>query len=399
MRHQKIFDMQAPPPAMTAGELRMKLGHLSGVLAAGKYKAIALYSEAALRWLTGLKHQLGDIAPSAVSPVNALVQVKDSGKFKISIIAKPFEMPRLRSEIPQVFDTVPEIEYGFLEQMPAMDPGTVHSASDNYQQLADQMIRPLPGGVDGSSYAKLSWLAGATMKVLSETAQELEAGMNGLTVRGRVLCNLAREGIDANLVLIALSGQETYLHPVASAQYRVEKGKWMKLVVGTRYAEHIVSQSLMVKLGGSVSEHEAEVYRALQQASVEYADLYREGAKESDIYKGMVERFRKVEHDTGLSGFGKSATLHHPGGGTSPLGNRDRMIDPSGSRTCGAWTQFAVNPADTLLSLKVEFQGIIQPDGAPPEILELHRMAPALSFSEIKASGGTTAILPDLFVV
>ena len=391
--------MRTPPPAITAGELRMKLDHLSGVLAAGKYNAIALYSEGSLRWLTGLKQQLGDIAPFAVSPVNALVLIKDSGGFKITIIAKPFEMPRLRSEVPPVFDMVPDIEYGFLEQMPSPESGTAHSTSDNYQQMVDQIIRPLLGGVDSNSYSKLSWLSGATMKVLSETAQELEPGMNGLAIRGRMLCNLARAGIDANLVLIALSGQETHLHPIASAQYQVEKGKWMKLVVGTRYAEHIVSQSLMVKLGGSVSDHEAEVYRALQQASVEYADLYREGTKECDIYAGMIERFRKVEHDFGLKGFAQSAVLHHPGGGTSPLGNRDRMIDPSGIRTCEAWTQFAINPVDTLCGLKVELQGIIQPSGAPPVILDMHRMAPALSFSKIKAEGGTTTVLPDLFIV
>ncbi|NOU36301.1 MAG: M24 family metallopeptidase [Kiritimatiellaceae bacterium] len=373
--------------------------HLAGVLADCGYAAVVFSSEGAMRWLTGLKHQLGDIAPGAASPVQALVQVSSTDSFKITVVSKTFEMPRLKDEIPSVFKLFPGIEFNFSETVPPLTASTATADSKDYLAVMDRIVRPLPGGLEGSSFKKLEWLSGTAMQALGETAGQLREGMNGLMVRGLLLDNLAARGVDANLVLIALAGQELHLHPIASAQYRVRPEKWMKLVVGARYAEHIVSQSLMVKLGGSVSDREADVYRALQQAAVEYADLYRESVRESDIYAGMVERFKMIENDTGLSGFAQSATLHHPGGGTSPLGNRDRMIDPAGTRRLESWTQFAINPVDTLLGFKVELQGIVRPDGVAPLILDMSQLAPALSFRKVTSSNGTTALLPDLMVI
>ena len=390
---------QSPPPAITPAELRLKLRHLAGILAQAGYEAVVFSAEGAMRWLTGIKHQLGDIAPSAVSPVQALVQVCGDDAFKITIIAKPFEMPRLKDEIPAVFDEFSDITVNFEETIPSLPARTLVPESGDYAELNGKIIRPVLGGFEGNSFKKLDWLSRASMNVLGETAREIEEGLSGLTIRGLLLNNLAKHGIDANLVLVALYGQEAHLHPIASAQYRVEKERWMKLVVGTRYAEHIASQSLMVNLGGVVSSREAEVYRALQQAAVEYADLYRAGARGLDIYAEMIDCFRQIEQESGLYGFGRSATLHHPGGGTSPLGNRDRMLNPSGSLVCEPWTQFAINPVDTLCGFKVELQGVIQPDGKPPQVLDMHSDAPDIPFNTVISRGGTKAVLPDLLVL
>ncbi|MGE4488847.1 MAG: M24 family metallopeptidase [Kiritimatiellales bacterium] len=390
---------QIPPPLTTGSELQSKLRHLAQVLGNAGYESIVLSSEGALRWLTGMKHQLGDIAPSAASPVQMLVRICNGDTFNITLTAKPFEMPRLKDELPPVFDGLPNVTVDFQETVPPVTTGMLLPDAEDYPELTGRIIRPVPGGFEGNSFKKLEWLSRTSMRVLGKTARQLEEGMDGLAVRGLILHNLMKCGVDANLVLVALYGQESHLHPIASTQYHVERGRWMKLVVGARYAEHIVSQSLMVNLGGDISAREAEVYRALQQAAVEYADLYREGAGEADIHAEMIACFRQIEQDRGLHGFAQSATLHHPGGGTSPLGNRDRMLDPSGKRVCEPWTQFAINPVDALCDLKVELQGLIQPQGKPPLILDMHADAPDIPFRTVTSRGGTKAVLPDLFII
>lgn len=391
---------QAIENKLSPEELRLKLFHLAGVLSAAGCDAVVLSSEGALRWLTGMKHQLGDIAPFAPSPVQALIKLQRESLFEITIISKPFEMPRLKDEIPAVFGAVDEVTFNFCEQLPELTKHTLSPEAADYAQWVDAIVRPLPGGLEGESYRRLDRLSRNSMRALAETASQLDEGMNGLNVRGLVLNNLAKHGIDANLVLVALNGQEAHLHPIASAQYQIKRECWMKLVVGARCAEHIVSQSLMVKLGGSISEPEAKVYRALQQASVDYADLYREGVRESDIYADMIECFRQVERESDLPGFARSAMLHHPGGGTSPLGNRDRMLNPDGMLTCEPWTQFAINPVDALRSFKVELQGVIVPGGKPPLILDMHSDAQELlPFRTVVSRGGTQAVLPDLLIV
>jgi len=65
------------------------------------------------------------------------------------------------------------------------------------------------------------------------------------------------------------------------------------------------------------------------------------------------------------------------------------------------WTQFAINPVDCLAGLKVELQGIVQSDGAPPHILDTSKyVSPEmLSFREVKSGLGTRALLPELLIV
>ena len=50
--------------ALTAEEIGMKLGHLGHILRKRNCDAILFRCEGAMRWLTGIKHQVGDIAPS-----------------------------------------------------------------------------------------------------------------------------------------------------------------------------------------------------------------------------------------------------------------------------------------------------------------------------------------------
>jgi hypothetical protein len=224
--------------------------------------------------------------------------------------------------------------------------------------------------------------------------------MDGAEVRALMLSRLVAYGIDANVALTSLAGQQRHLHPIAAADYRVERGQWLKLVVGSRYAEHIVSQTLMVRLGGQADERERRIYEALQDATVAYADLYRDGAREREIHEDMLLCFAEIEKRYGLPGFAASATLHHPGGGTSPLGNRDRMLDPAGVRACEAWTQFALNPVDSLAGFKVEVQGVTRPGGASPVLLDTAEFASdILPFRQVRSPAGLTARLPELLTL
>ena len=385
--------------ALTAEEIGMKLGHLGHILRERNCDAILFRCEGAMRWLTGIKHQVGDIAPSAVSPVNALVRIDERGGFILSLISSRFERPRLIDQVPAIFAAAPEVKIDFLDAAPQLPETTLVPEGKEYQEVIDLIVRPVLGGLEGHSYRKLAWLTQTTMGVLAETAHQLRPGENGLEVRTRLLHNLARYGIDASLVLIGLAGQERHLHPVATADCRVEPDHWLKLVVGSRFAEHIVSQSLMVKLGGRVTKREQDIYHALQDATVEYADCYRAGAMERDIFTGMTSRWQQIADKYRLTGFAASALLHHPGGGTSPLGSRDRMLDPAGIRTFAPWTQFAINPVDALAAFKVELQGIVLPDGRPPLVPKMSGCASGLAFRQVVAEGGTTAQLPELLTV
>ncbi len=385
---------------ITSIEIEQKLGHLIDVLNHYRYDSMLLNAEGAMRWLTGLKHQLGDIAPFAISPVSAYIGILSDKLVKLSFATKPFELARVNFEIPMIFDNVKSVKYEIGKTLPDFGDKTLLPNNPEYQNVLDKIVRPLLGGFTGPQYQKLKWLANITMKVLAETARQLKPGMNGLQVRGLLLNNLAQESVDANLVLISLDGQQNHLHPIASANYVVTEDKWLKLVVGSRYSEQIVSQSLMVKLGGMVNEYEQRAYHALQDSAVEYADCYRSGKLESEVYREMQQRFIWVAEQYDLKGFAKSAKLHHPGGGTSPLGNRDRMLDPEGCRKFDSWTQFAINPVDILQGFKVELQGIVLPDDKPPFILDMSEYCEDLiDFREVVSRSGTTAKLPELLIV
>ena len=57
-------------------ELTGKMDHMRGVLERGGWDAILLNSEGAVRWLTGIRHQVIDIAADAESPVQVLFRLQ-----------------------------------------------------------------------------------------------------------------------------------------------------------------------------------------------------------------------------------------------------------------------------------------------------------------------------------
>ncbi len=386
------------PAALTATELRDKLAHLKQVLNRHKLKSILLAPEGAMRWLTGLRQQIIDIAPNAPSPVQALVAPKGSGA-TVTIITTPIEMPRVKDQIPAVFAGQKGVSVKFSTALPATGAGCLLPDQKSYAVVLGEIVRPLLGGLAGNQYKKLEWLAGMTGALLAEAAHRLEPGQNGGLIRGQLFESFARNGVESNLFLIALKGQETHLHPLYDERYKVSQGSWIKLVAGARYADQIMSETAMVRFGGGVTSTQAKYYRALQQGVVEYADCYRAGATEKQMYVELGRRFARIEKETGLKGFGKFAYLHHLGGPTSPIGNRDYIISQTGKGVMFPGMQFAINPVEGYGCTKVEIQGLVLPTGAP-HLLDNSRFTPKSlqTYTQITAAGGTSGLIPDLIV-
>ncbi len=384
------------PPAITPEELTSKLSHLRAVLDRHGASSILLACEGAMRWLTGSRHQVIEIAPTAASPVQALVRLRSSIA-EVTFITSHTEMPRIQDQLPGVFEGIDEVRIGFQGSAPPLPDHVLLPGVTLYDTVLGEIVRPLVGGLEGNQLRKLEWLYAITTAVLTDSARSVKAGMNGAEIRGMVFNALASRDVECNLILVALAGQEKHFHPLYDARYRAERGCWIKLVAGSRYADLIVSCTVMGKVGQSLSRLEAEIYAALQRGTVEYADLYRNGMVESDIYTDVGTRFVRIEKETGLKGFQKSAYFHHMGGPTSPLGNRDYLLEAGGSRRMFSWMQFAINPCDVLQYTKVELQGFVKDDG-PPAMLDGSRFLtgdPRL-FTEIRASGGTTAIVANV---
>ena len=384
-----------PPPTITKEELEGKLGHLRAVIERRGFDTILLGCEGAIRWLTGTRHQIVDIAPDAGSPVRALVRL-GPGAVEVTFLTTRIEMPRIKDQLPEVFRGVPGVSVDFRESLPLPEDALLPGGA-GYEEALAEIVRPLLGGREGNQLRKLEWLHAMTAAVLAETALRLKAGMNGSEVRGMVFGGLASRDVECNLIMVALAGQEKHFHPLYSSRYRAEPGGWVKLVTGTRYAELIVSATVMAKITSSPSKEEARVYAALQRGAVEYADLYRNGMSESDIHREVGERFMTIERETGLMGFQRSAYFHHLGGPTSPMGNRDYLLEAGGTHRMFPWMQFSINPCDVLQYTKVELQGIVMPEGAPL-VLDGSRFVPQDLglFSEIRARGGTVAMVANV---
>ena len=132
---------------------------------------------------------------------------------------------------------------------------------------------------------------------------------------------------------------------------------------------------------------------------MEYADCYRNGATEGEIYEEIGGCFKRVARQFGLRGFGKNAYAHHPGGPVSPMGNRDYLLEAGSKRKVFPWMRFAINPVDLLSNLKVEIEGIATEQGGPI-ILDESKYTPSrlMTYSEITTNRGTTGKVADLIV-
>jgi hypothetical protein len=384
------------PPRITRDELEGKLLHVHGILERRGFSGILLTSEGAMRWLTGTRHQIVDIAPDAESPVRAVVRIQAAAT-EVTFITTRIEMPRVRDQMPEVFRGLSGVSIAFELELPQSADGLLLPGHAAYHDALGEIVRPLAGGGEGNQLQKLKWLFSMTTAVVTETALGIRPGMDGADVRGLVFRNLAARDVESNLILVALAGQERHFHPLYESRYRAEAGCWMKIVVGGRYADLIVSTTVMAKIGSAPSREEALVYAALQQGTVEYADLYRNGMGESEIWAGVGERFAEIEKKTGLKGFQQSAHFHHMGGPTSPLGNRDYLLEQKGTGRMFPWMQFAINPCDVLQYTKVELQGIVMPEG-PPLMLDGSRFVPKDLglFSEVRAERGTVASVANI---
>jgi Xaa-Pro aminopeptidase len=384
------------PALLEREELAVKLAHCTAELARAKADAIVFSQEGAMRWLTGTRHEIAAISPDAPSPVQAIVRAAGS-RVEIAFFTTRIEMPRVKDQVPAVFTGHPGLAISFHETPPSGSGRLLAPPSPECVEVMGRIVRPVVGGLEGNQYAKLSWLCAATTAALAETAGELAPGMDGALVRAKALASLLRRDIDSNLVLVALAGQERHLHPLWESRYRIEKDCWVKLVAGARYAEAIISATVMVKFGSRPSPEAQASYRALQEGVVEYADCYRAAAVEGEIYTETGRRFESLGRKHGIPGFGAAAYAHHPGGPTSPIGNRDYLLEERGTRTMFPWMQFAINPVEPRHSTKVELQGIVMPDG-PPHSLDASRFTPSrlLSFTEIVSANGTQAKVADI---
>jgi len=389
-----LSDYGKPNP-LSPNELEDKLFHLSSILRSKEADGIIFRQEGALRWLTGVRHQIINIAPDAVSPVQVLVVMKEDG-WDFTFVTSRFEMPRIKEQLPPIYEDCPKIQINFSESFPPIPNNIISSIDSTYFTVVSEIIQPLVGGLKGNQYKKLQWLSCMTSAIMAETANTIEPGMNGSIVRGMLFNNFSHWDIESNLIMVSLSGQEKFFHPLYDSRYRIDPDSWVKLVAGTRYVDMIVSASIMIKFNGC-SEHAQRTYRCLQEAVIEYADCYRVNALESDIYTSVGERFRAVGERFGLPEFFQSAYAHHLGGPTSPLGNRDYIITQTGSHKMFSWMQFALNPMETKYYTKIEVQGIIMPFG-PPLIIDSSTFTPplALEYTKVVSSGGTNGNLANI---
>lgn len=383
------------PAEITKVELQDKLAHLTAVLKAEKKSGVLLNQEGAMRWLTGVRHQIIDISPADVSPVSALCEIKGKS-VSITFITAPFEMDRIKDQLPKVFKGIARIK--FVNTLAKLGKTVLLPGAADYNKVVGKIVRPLIGGLRGNQYKKYDWVASMQNALVVKCAYEIEPGMNGRDVRAMMFKTFADHGLETNMLLIALKGQGNHLHPLYDERYKVGKNCWLKLVSAGRHADVIVSETLMVKFG-KMTNKEAAAYAALQDATVEYADLYRNGVNEQVLYKECGKRFNKVARKYGLKGFGKSAYLHHLGGPTSPLGNRDYCLDASSSADCFAGMSFAINPVENIFGTKVEVQGIVQEEGAP-HMLDISKYTDDKlhTFRTVTSENGTVCQMPEVIL-
>ncbi|PKL27934.1 MAG: hypothetical protein CVV46_09010 [Spirochaetae bacterium HGW-Spirochaetae-2] len=359
--------MRRPMP-ITKVEFCAKVKQLEDILESHGYTGAYLCSEGAMRWFTGMRHQVVDISPNAPTTVQAIVTVHPQRS--ISFFSEPWEAARVGDIMAKGIWNDCGIAVSYGGSSPDFSrPGLLSPTLAGYAELERTIVSPLSEGTAGNQWDKLMWLIGESRQALVEVARLLRPGMTGWDVRSAIYEAYHRRHIELNLVMLGLSGMQKHAHPVIDDDSVVEDGSMVKLVVGARYFDMIHSASQLVAIGRKPSERELHVHRALQEATLAYADQYRSDAVESDLYHCLGPIFLSVAKKQALAGFEKSAYLHHGGGPLSPLGSRDFVVTERGTRSIFPYAQFALNPVDALHYLKFELQGVTLPSG-PPLILD-----------------------------
>jgi len=387
------------PPYFTAEEAAWKAEKLRVVLTAQKINKVVFTAEGAVRWLTGIRNQIVAISPGAVSPVNVCASLAD-GKLTLAMIANRIEMFRFRDEI-AVHAGLYEKAGVRIELAPAetFDRSVAcDSQAVQFSAVSEELF--LSGTDDEKSnyFLKLRHANELTLALLIEAAYQVAPGMDGMEVFALLSSLFYQHHMESNLFLIGLAGQEGHLHPLYNERYRIEKDKWFKLVAGGRYGEQIASQTVLVKIGGGMTATEEGRYRALQQATAEYADCYRPGITEAQLYAAAGDAFARVGDANGMAGFRDAAYHHHMGGPTSPLGNRDYTLTKNGAHTIRKLQSFAINPVDPVSNFKIETQGITggSVDAAPRLFaLEQQDKKHAAAFRCVETARGAKHLVID----
>lgn len=353
------------PPSITKVEFCAKIEHLEKVVE--KYRGSAMYlrSEGAMRWLTGKRHQVVDINANAPTTVQAVVHTK-STPVSIEFFSDPWESSRVED----IIEAGPWNDCGIQASYRGSscdfsDQSLISPKWENYTEIERKIVSPLAQALEGNQMDKLSWLICESRQALLSIAKSIRAGMTGWELRTLVYQAYHERHMELNLVMLGLSSMRRHLHPVIEDDSVVQEGAIIKIAIGARYFDMFHSATQLVKIGGAPTDREQQVHRALQEATLAYADQFRSGAIEKDIHRSLGALFAETANKHGLPGFEQSAYLHHAGGPLSPLGNRDFVIGPDGNRPILPLTQFSVNPVDILEYLKFELQGIVQIEGSP----------------------------------
>ena len=381
------------PPYFTTEEAAWKVEKLRQSLAAQDVKKIIFTAEGAVRWLTGLRNQIVAIGAAAASPVHVCASLVD-GKLVLAMITNRIEMCRLQDEInthaaffEKAGARVELVLTDAFDRSGACDP-----QSGAFSALCEELFLSGTLSENSNYFPKLRYANEMTLALLIEVAYQVEPGMDGMEVFGVLSSLFYRHHMESNLFLIGLSGQEGHLHPLYNEKYKVKKEKWFKLVAGGRDGEHIASQTVLVNIGGGMNAAEVGRYQALQQATAEYADCYRPGITEAQLFDAVGETFARVGLAEGIGGFREVGYHHHLGGPTSPLGNRDYVITKGGAHTIRKFQSFAINPVDPVTNFKVEAQGITGRDATDAPLLfalDKQDKKHAATFRCVETSRGT----------
>ncbi len=383
------------PPPLTPHELRSKLSRLKAAVRLLNCNGVHLVQEGAMRWLTGLRHSVIDIDPAAESPVSAVVRF-DNTCVRIQIVGKAFELTRAVPEIKTRFSMCPEIELSYATEV-ELPASVLIPRMPEYRSTVLSAVAPVAPTEDDNQIRKTEWLAKLSRLVLSYVLRHASVGTTGWVIRGEVLKRLSEACVECNEVLVGVSGQENFLHPVVNDGYRIEAGSFAKVAIGARYYDALYSITATAKYGTPLTKYEKRSESAMMAAALGYASRFRTGTRESDLYAAVHKVFQDVEDGFQVAAFADSAYYHHLGGPLSALGNRDYLISKDGRNTIGAYHMFSINPVHRETGIKIELQGITGTDGEEPRIID--EVSEGIPFENFSTESGKTVRVPSILTV
>ncbi len=350
------------PPSITENEFFAKLSHLKNIVVNHSSHAIYLESEGAMRWLTGKRHQVIDIHPSSQTTISAIISF-DKNSYSLNFYSDPWEQNRLNdflknpmfqsNGVKSIQDTMDHLQ---------LTNSIINPRMKEYREIEREIVSPL---IENNQYKKLEFLVTNSREALLEVAHKVNSGMDGWTLRSLVYESYHKRHLELNQVILALDGMSSYQHPMVEDDSVVKEGSIIKIVTGSRFFDMFHSATQLVKIDNRVTNEENYLYHALQEMAIEYAKKFIPNTSEELLYASLIPIATTIEEKYNISNFKESAHIHHAGGPLSPLGNRDFVITQNGTRKIFPYTQFSINPVDSILHLKCELQGVVIPDDSP----------------------------------